>query len=73
MTKACYLCPPLQAQGIVAEWLGSALQKLLQRFESARYLQVKSRQIFRRDFFGKRKCKSLFQPNTGSCVVNCRA
>jgi hypothetical protein len=24
----------------VAEWLGSALQKLLQRFESARYLKA---------------------------------
>ncbi len=73
MTKACYLCPPLQAQGIVAEWLGSALQKLLQRFESARYLQVKSRQIFRRDFFGKKKFEKPIQPNTGSCVVPGRA
>lgn len=26
--------------GTVAEWLGSALQKLLQRFESARYLSL---------------------------------
>lgn len=38
--------------GIVAEWLGSALQKLLQRFESARYLQKKekSREASLRDF-----------------------
>ena len=28
--------------GLVAEWLGSALQKLLQRFESAPDLQKKS-------------------------------
>lgn len=32
-----YLCPPPK-KGLVAEWLGSALQKLLQRFESARDL-----------------------------------
>ena len=32
-----YLCP-LPKKGLVAEWLGSALQKLLQRFESARDL-----------------------------------
>ncbi len=32
--------PTFKAKGIVAEWLGSALQKLLQRFESARYLEV---------------------------------
>ncbi len=31
-----YICTP--NNGNVAEWLGSALQKLLQRFESARYL-----------------------------------
>lgn len=42
MGKAYYLCPPSEAQGIVAEWLGSALQKLLQRFESARYLQMRN-------------------------------
>ena len=28
--------------GVVAEWLGSALQKLLQRFESARHLKKPS-------------------------------
>ena len=38
--------PPVN--GIVAERLGSALQKLLQRFESAQYLQSPS---FRRAFF----------------------
>lgn len=33
-------CHPLQHQkGIVAEWLGTGLQNLLQRFESARYLR----------------------------------
>ena len=32
-----YLCP--SKNGPVAEWLGSALQKLLQRFESARDLE----------------------------------
>src|SRR6478672_3462845 len=30
--------PVQKHDGNVAEWLGSALQKLLQRFESARYL-----------------------------------
>ncbi len=29
----------LAKNGIVAEWLGTALQKLVQRFESARCLQ----------------------------------
>src|SRR5690606_8076102 len=29
----------LQSVGIVAEWLGAALQKLVQRFESARCLK----------------------------------
>ena len=33
-----YLCP---LNGIVAEWLGTALQKLVQRFESARCLYKK--------------------------------
>lgn len=33
-----YICTP--KHGNVAEWLGSALQKLLQRFESARYLKA---------------------------------
>ncbi len=37
--------------GIVAEWLGSALQKLLQRFESARYLSKKSRSLLAGFFF----------------------
>ena len=32
---------PSQIQGIVAEWLGRALQKLVQRFESARCLKKK--------------------------------
>ncbi len=31
------------SQGFVAEWLGTALQKLLQRFESARNLQKNSK------------------------------
>ncbi len=31
-----YICTP--NHGNVAEWLGRALQKLVQRFESARYL-----------------------------------
>ena len=34
--KICYFCAP--KYGPVAEWLGRALQKLLQRFESARDL-----------------------------------
>jgi hypothetical protein len=29
-------------QGTVAEWLGRALQKLVQQFESARYLNSRS-------------------------------
>ena len=36
-----YLCNP--SKGRVAEWLGRALQKLVQRFESARDLDPKSR------------------------------
>lgn len=32
-------------KGPVAEWLGSALQKLLQRFESARDLKQKASEI----------------------------
>lgn len=35
-----YLCRPFKNDGIVAEWLGTGLQNLLQRFESARYLQT---------------------------------
>ena len=58
MGKAYYLCPPSEAQGIVAEWLGSALQKLLQRFESARYLK-KSRQFNLRDFYFERNAENF--------------
>ncbi len=36
--------------GPLAEWLGKALQKLLQRFESARDLFNKSPRIKRGDF-----------------------
>jgi hypothetical protein len=57
MRKAHYLCTPLQGTGIVAEWLGSALQKLLQRFESARYLRKNPARTVR-DFF--LKAKQLF-------------
>ena len=69
MSKAYYLCPPLQAKGIVAEWLGSALQKLLQRFESARYLSKEnpvrsSGGIFSRSNF----CILAVNPIAGSCV-----
>lgn len=49
----CYLCPPFKAQGIVAEWLGSALQKLLQRFESARYLRQKHPAVYPAGFLVK--------------------
>lgn len=45
MRNAPYLCTPSKEPGIVAEWLGSALQKLLQRFESARYLRKTSRTV----------------------------
>lgn len=41
---AVYLLPRFgwgKQDGLVAEWLGSALQKLLQRFESAPDLQQK--------------------------------
>ena len=44
-----YSIPPYirGPDGPVAEWLGSALQKLLQRFESARDLKVQSlRRLF---------------------------
>ncbi len=37
-----YLCRPFKNDGIVAEWLGTGLQNLLQRFESARYLTKKA-------------------------------
>ncbi len=69
MGKAYYLCPPLQAKGIVAEWLGSALQKLLQRFESARYLSKEIPSDLPAGFlvgatFYNTKCNSII----GSCV-----
>jgi hypothetical protein len=40
LAEASVRCYAIFSTGIVAEWLGSALQKLLQRFESARYLKI---------------------------------
>jgi hypothetical protein len=37
--KNPFLCIRFQQQGFLAEWLGTALQKLLQRFESVGNLQ----------------------------------
>ena len=39
-----YICKPTQI-GPMAEWLGTALQKLLQRFESASDLQAKNPEL----------------------------
>lgn len=45
--KNTVISPRFKNAGNVAEWLGSALQKLLQRFESARYLKgCRIRQLF---------------------------
>ena len=35
LRKSLYICTPNEQNGLMAEWLGTALQKLLQRFESA--------------------------------------
>lgn len=40
LKKKSFLCARFWRNGFLAEWLGTALQKLLQRFESARNLQT---------------------------------
>ena len=39
LEKSLYICTLERGIGLMAEWLGTALQKLLQRFESASDLQ----------------------------------
>ena len=49
LEKSLYICTLERGIGLMAEWLGTALQKLLQRFESASDLQERYR--FRWRFF----------------------
>jgi hypothetical protein len=42
-TEMKYLCA--QLAGLVAEWLGNGLQNRVQRFESARDLEMKSQTL----------------------------
>src|ERR1700694_418175 len=48
--------------GTMAEWLGSALQKLLQQFESVWYLRCPSRLKPGRDFFYAHKTRRRLYP-----------
>ena len=51
--------------GPVAEWLGKALQKLLQRFEPARDLDTKPLTKVR-GFFNAKRCRKLAFVNRGA-------
>ncbi len=40
-----YFCTQLTEFGLVAEWLGSGLQNRVQRFESARDLEIETKTL----------------------------
>ena len=58
----------LQSKGPLAEWLGKALQKLLQRFESARDLFHRPG-YFRGDVFKRMFSKIIFYVGISACIA----